>query len=180
MKLETRILLLALILLGILSCGPNAEPITYKFLPKGNVTISNLDSRFATVKDTIHGPFDIYLRLEEERVYSLNWNLIPAAMAYKPPNPVYLNEINWEKSSISINKSFIYKNEVIEKNKNILKIEPNIQFYNNYLFGYNRIIIDEKFLYYTRFTQDWVIFTISGELVDGQKFKFEKEVYLDL
>ena len=182
MKIRLIILttIISLLVLCIASCRPYHEPVTYKFLPQGDITITNLDSRFLTLKDSVLGPFDINIHLKTEQLFSINWNIIPEAMAYSPAEPNYTNEINWEKSSIIINKPFVYKDRIVTNKSNLMLIEPHLQLTNNYLYGYHRVIIDEKFLYYAKFNKGWTTFTISGELQDGQKFEFEKEVYLDL
>ncbi|WP_159638927.1 hypothetical protein [Sphingobacterium composti Ten et al. 2007 non Yoo et al. 2007] len=87
--------------------------------------------------------------------------------------------MNREKLAVSIDNDFVYKDDTILANSNIMDLDLSSYkfiFYN----GGQGVRFYEKFLYYAKFNKGWTTFTIAGELEDGQKFKFEKEVYLDL
>jgi hypothetical protein len=161
-------------------CENSYTPITYKYLPTGDVVFQNKLDKYITLKDTIKGPFDIYLQLDTEKLYAYNFSFIPTATACDVNEPYPLNYSNIEKLSLSIDKSFLYKNSRIEEGANFIDIDDKQYFYVEYRYNPNYIIIDERFLENAKFNKGWTTFYISGELEDGQKFKFEKEVYLDL
>lgn len=161
-------------------CENSYTPITYKYLPTGDVVFQNKLDKYITLKDTIKGPFDIYLQLDTEKLYAFNFSMVPMAFACKVDfSDTYLNRINIYKLDISIDNEFIYKDDLIRANSNIMNLDSSDY---KFLFngGENRIIFEERFLYYAKFNKGLTIFTISGELEDGQKFTLEKQVYLDL
>ncbi|MCA5003702.1 hypothetical protein [Sphingobacterium bovistauri] len=187
MKIKLLILAIGISLLNIMCCGiggnccGNDGPYkTYKFRPTGKIDLFNTDNQFLNIKDTIRGVFNIKLEFDTEEVYANNFSIVPMAMACSMYIPDLLNKPNFEKLSISIDHSFVYKNKQIAANTNLIR-SSDIQF--NYMDIHNNpniITFDEKFLYYAKFEKGWTNFTIEGELEDGQKFTFEKDVYLDL
>jgi len=166
--------------LGRNCCGNDGLSINYKYKPTGKIDVFNIDSRYLNIKDTLKGPFNIKLEFDTGEDYTYNFSIIPIAMACSMYIPEPLNKPNFEKLSISIDQSFVYKNKEVVANTNLIK-SSDIEFsYIDIHHNPNILGFDEKFLYYAKFNKGWTTLTISGELQDGQKFEFEKEVYLDL
>lgn len=187
MKFKVFILLLCVPLLNITCCGSGGSccgndgpTIGYKYTPKGTINLTNLSEKYQNLKDTIRGVFQISLDFETEKIYATIFSLIPMAVACSIDEPLIENTPNRDKLSISIDKPFLYDNKEIVANENFLTIDFNKNIYLDFYYNPNYIRIDERFLYYARFNKGLTKFTISGELENGQKFKFEKEVYLDL
>lgn len=169
-----------ILMLTLFGCGPNS-PMEYKLKPSGKMYFnSSIENNLIYNTDTLSAPFSIHIDFDIDRYYTLNINLIPQAYA-KSVDPTYFNYVNPYKLNVSIDKPFIFRGNNIESNINFITLP------NSNIFGYDwgrtlpyYIHIDEKCLYYAKFRKGWAKFTVSGELEDGQRFKFEKEVYLDL
>jgi len=161
-------------------CGSGNQSYNYKYTPVGKVLILNTDSRYENIMDTVKGAFKVRIEFEMEQVFTNIFSIVPTAMACDINEPYPLNYSNIEKLSLSINKAFVYKNNNIEEEVNIIDVDDKQYFYVEYRYNPNYVVFDEKFLYYAKFQKGSTLFTISGELEDGKKFKFEKEVYLDI
>jgi len=180
MKLKLLVLAIAIALLNIMCCGSGVKSYNHKYTSAGKILISNTDSLYANLKDTVKGPFKVEIEFEMEQIFAYNFSFIPTATACDINEPYPLNYSNIEKLSLSINKAFLYKNNNIEDGVNIINVDDKQYFYVEYRYNPNYIIIDDRFLDHAKFNKGWTTFTISGELQDGQKFKFENRVYLDL
>lgn len=165
--------------MNIMCCGSDHVVLQFEYLPTGKLNFINNIEKYQNLQDTIKGPFIIHFDLDTKQLHAFNFSLFPTAMACTLGGPSYFNPVNKEKLIISIDKDFMYKDEVFEANKNIMTLDATPQKYLFYA-GENSIGFDEKFLYYAKFLKGWATFKINGELEDGQKFSFEKKVYLDL
>lgn len=180
MKFKVFILVVIVPLFNIACCGNDGPNIGYKYTPKGSINISNGSEKYQNLKDTIRGVFQIHLDFETEKIYAANFSIIPMAIACSMAEPPIENRPNRDKLSVSINKPFLYDGKDISANENLLTNDFNNSIYLDFYYNPNYIRIDERFLYYAKFSKGLTKFTVSGELEDGQQFKFEKEVYLDL
>ncbi|TCV08464.1 hypothetical protein EDC17_10442 [Sphingobacterium alimentarium] len=176
MKVKILPIIYFIIFLTLSSCSsdeedrPNAK---YKYIPERSLVFFQHNSVFSTL-DTRIRPFDIYVDLKTELTYTSKFSIIPIALA---ESPVIFNWINWKNTSISINKSFSYKKQTIEANSDLLSVDGNAVVLHD---TENKATFNNIFFTNARFNKGLTKFTVSGELEDGQKFKFEKEVYLDL
>lgn len=179
MKLKLLALAIGISFLNIMCCGSNQTAMTFEYLPTGRISFVNQIDKYSVVKDSIKGPFDVYFDFDTKQVYTFNYSIIPMAMACTMHSPFYTNTMNREKLAVSIDNDFVYKDDAILGNSNIMDLDSSSYkylFYN----GGQGVRFDEKFLYYAKFNKGWTTFTIAGELEDGQPFKFEKRVFLGL
>ena len=180
MKIKLLIIAICISILNTMCCGSANQTYNQKYTPVGKISILNTDSRYTNVKDTVKGTFKVEIEFEMEEVYTYNFSIIPTAMACEVHHSYPLNYSNFDKFSLSIDESFMYKNSRVESGTNFIDVDDKQYFYVEYRYNPNYIIIDERFLENAKFNKGWTNLTISGELKDGQKFKFEKDVYLDL
>ena len=180
MKIRLLILAVCIAMLNIMCCGSGNNLYNQKYKPIGKILVLNTDSRYINVNDTVKGAFKVEIEFEMEEVYTYNFSIIPTAIACDINELYPLNYSNFDKFSLSIDKSFMYKNSRVVEGTNFIDVDDKQYFYVEYRYNPNYIIIDERFLENAKFNKGWTTLKISGELNDGQKFKFEKEVYLDL
>ena len=179
MKIKLLIIAISISLLNMMCCGSNYTPITYEYLPTGKLEFINSIEKYQNLQDTVKGPFRIFLNLDTKQLYTFNFSFISTATACSLPEQSHFNRVNKEELIISIDKDFVYKDKLYEASKNIMSLDDSSQKFLFYASD-NNVAFDEKFLYYAKFQKGWTTFNITGELEDGQKFSFEKEVYLDL
>jgi hypothetical protein len=175
MKLKLLVLAIGISLLNIMCCGSGSQSYNLKYTPDGKVLILNKDSRYENVMDTVKGSFKVRIEFEMEQVFTNNFSIVPTAMACDVNEPYPLNYSNIEKLSLSIDKSFLYKNSRIEEGANFIDIDDKQYFYVEYRYNPNYIIVDDRFLNHTKFNKGWTTFTIAGELEDGQLLSLKKK-----
>lgn len=150
----------------------------------GDINIYN-DSYEYRNSDTIQSAFTIRIDFET-LILGQNWNIIPTAQAFSK-SIIYLNAIDLSTIKVSIDKDLIQNDQVIVAGEDIPR--------SNYINGtpleqdkkkkllyqpFINIAFPESLLQTMRFQKGKTKFTVTGINSDNIKFKFEKEVYMNL
>lgn len=152
---------------------------TYRIGAKNYISIYDLQDNSELRSDTVRRPFILNAMFEAEWVSAYRDNgLSNQAYATSCKN-VFLNTLDKESFSLTLNKSFVFQTDTILAGTNILDFEQILTKFD-VQYGLVYITFPETFLNQSDFDEAQYNFKISGQTSDGLDLESNIELFLKL
>ena len=175
-KISILTFIVAICIIFIQSCCKESYKISSKVVHSGVWTLVN-NGRLQV--DTVKSNFIISTDFEV-KVSGLGRNFIGINSAYATTcKKTFLNYLVPQSFTLTINKPFLYNNDTVNTNENLIKL-PNVipQIYAE--FGGAEVRFPQEFINNAKFQPGYYKFTINGMTTDSIKLTNSIQVYINL